>query len=357
MKKMFRRIFITCVWICTLFLVLYAPKANFWPYQDNTIHIFTWSDILHPEVIERFEKETGIKVKFNYYASNEELLVKLKATKGEGYDLIMPSDYALTQLIQENLLKPIDKTKLPFWPKINPRLLNHAFDPDNKYSIPFEWEVYLLAFNTHYFDNHPMMQSWKMLFDKDTVRYKIAMTGDPIEAVLFSAFYLFGPTPSLTPEQIEEVQDLLMWQKKWVGVYASFRGDYFLSTGSCQVAVASSSYMWRALKIFPSIGLTVPQEGTFITLENLAIPRVSKKQELVYKLINYLYKEESVQVHFDSFGYFPSTLHTLPNLKLPPVFEKLVFASDKEFSRLHFMQEIIPQQKITDTWVEVISNN
>ncbi len=357
MKKLGRRLCIVCCWVFTIFLFLYAPKANFWPYQDNTIHIFTWSDILHQDVIERFEKETGIKVKFNYYSSNEELLVKLKATKGEGYDLIMPSDYALTQLIQENLLQKIDKEKLTFWPKINPRLLNHSFDPGNQYSIPFEWEVYLLAFNTRYFADHPLTQSWNMLFDKDTVQYKIAMTGDPIEAFLFAAFYLFGPTSSLTPEQIEQVQNLLMWQKKWVGVYASFRSDYFLSTGSCQLAVASSSYMWRALQIFPSISLMTPEEGTFITLENLAIPSVSKKQELVYKLISYLFEEESVQSHFDTFGYFPSTLHTLPNLKLPPMFQKLVFATEEDFAKFHFMQEIIPQQQITNSWIEVISNN
>jgi spermidine/putrescine transport system substrate-binding protein len=357
MKKKFRRLFIICAWICVIFLVLYAPKASFWPYQDRTIHIFTWSDILHPDVIERFEKENGIKVKFNYYSSNEELLVKLKATKGAGYDLIMPSDYALNQLIQENLLQKIDQKKLSFWPKINPLLLNHAFDPENLYSIPFEWEVYLLAYNTHYFADHPLTPSWKMLFDKETVQYKIAMTSDPIEAILFSSFYLFGPTTYLNPLQIQAVQDLLTWQKKWVGVYASFRGDYFLSTGSCQVAVASSSYMWRASQIFPSINLMTPQEGTFITLENLAIPIVSKKQELVYKLINYLFEDESIQKHFDTFGYFPSTLHTLPKLNLPPVFQNLVFASKEDFSRLHFMQEIIPQQQMTDTWVEVISSH
>jgi spermidine/putrescine transport system substrate-binding protein len=356
MKKKLRRLCIICAWISIIFLVLYAPKAGFWPYQDRTIHIFTWSDILHPDVIERFEKKTGIKVKFNYYSSNEELLVKLKATKGAGYDLIMPSDYALTQLIQENLLQKIDKDKLLFWPKINPRLLNHSFDPENLYSLPFEWEVYLLVFNTDYFKDHPLTPSWKMLFDKATVQYKIAMTSDPVEAALFSSFYLFGPTNALTPSQMQAVQDLLTWQKKWVGVYASFRGDYFLSTGSCQVAVASSSYMWRASQIFPSINLMNPEEGTFITIENLAIPAVSKKQDLVYKLINHLFEEESIQQHFDTFGYFPSTLHTIKDLHLPPIFENLVFASEEDFSRLHFMQEIIPQQKMTDIWVEVISS-
>lgn len=358
MKKTFIRLGIVLIWIGILAVSLYIPKAcNIWPCEENTIYVFAWSDILSPEVISRFEQKTGIKVKFNYYSSNEELLVKLKATKGEGYDLIIPSDYALPQLINDGLIQKIDKRHFSFWPKINPLLLNQFFDPNNEYSIPFEWEAYLLAYNTNYFANHPLEKSWKMLFDKKLLSYKVAMTSDPIEAILFAAFYLFGPTNSLTPEQAKEVQNLLLSQKKSVEVYASFRGDYFLSTGSCQVAIASSSYLWRTSKIFPSIDFIVPKEGTFVAIENLAIPKASKKQTLVYKLINHLFEEESVRTHFANFGYFPSTLHTLSNLDLHPVFRKLIFSSEKDFSHFYFTKELLPQQKITDIWVEVKSKN
>ncbi len=78
-------------------------------YEPNSINVFAWGDILDPAVIADFEKETGIKVNLNYYSSNEELIVKLKATRGEGYDLIIPSDYAVKILIKEDLLKPIDQ--------------------------------------------------------------------------------------------------------------------------------------------------------------------------------------------------------------------------------------------------------
>jgi len=358
MRKTALRIGIICGWISLLAISLYSPKASaMWPSQEKTLYVFAWSDILSPEVISRFEQKTGIKVKFNYYSSNEELLVKLKATKGEGYDLIIPSDYVLPQLIQDGLLQKIDKRKFPFWPKINPLLLGQFFDPKNEYSIPFEWEAFLLAYNTEYFQNHPFERSWKMLFDKNFVSYKIAMTSDPIEAILFSSFYLFGPTSSLTPDQAKQVENLLLWQKKWVEVYASFRGDYFLSTGSCQVCIASSSYLWRTSQIFPSINFVIPKEGTFINIENLAIPKASKKQALVYELINHLFEEESVRTHFSTFGYFPSTLHTLANLELPPVFRKLLFSSERDFSNFYFTKELLPQQKVTDIWVEVKSKN
>ena len=183
------------------------------------------------------------------------------------------------------------------------------------------------------------------------------MSNDPIEATLFASFYLFGSTNSLSPSQINQVQHLLIEQRKWVEVYASFRGDYFLSTGSCQLAIASSSYLWRTLNLFPSIGFMIPKEGTFITLESLAIPRLSKKEALTYQLINYLFQEQSVRAHFDTFAYFPSTLNSIPNLKLNPDVKRLLFSSKKDFENFHFMHEVMPQQKMTDVWVEVKSKN
>lgn len=357
MKKLLIRLCIVSSWLVGIFIALYWPKINFFSYNDNTINVFAWSDILHPDVVADFEEKTGIKVKFNYYSSNEELLVKLKATKGEGYDLIIPSDYVLQYLIQDDLLKKIDKSKLPFWNMINPNLLSRSFDPCNLYSIPFEWEIFLFAINKEYFNKHPAPSSWKLLFDENTINYKIAMSNDPIEATLFASFYLFGPTTSLTQKQMLEVQNLLISQKKWVEAYASFRGDYFLSTGSCQLSVASSSYLWRTLKLFPSIGFVLPKEGTFITLESLAIPSASKKEALTYQLINYLFQEKSVKAHFESFGYFPSTLHSLPNLNLNSDFKRLLFSSKKDFENFYFMHEVMSQQKITDIWVEVKSKN
>lgn len=356
-KKIIIRFCIVACWIVGIFLALYLPKINFFSYKDNTLNVFAWSDILDPDVVTKFEQETGIKVKFNYYSSNEELLVKLKATKGEGYDLIIPSDYALRHLIQENLLKPIDKSKLPFWNAINPNLLNHSFDPNNLYSIPFEWEVFLFVINKDYFRDCPALPSWKLVFDRNSINYKIAMSNDPIEATLFASFYLFGPTTTLTPEQTKQVQDLLIEQKKWVEVYASFRGDYFLSTGSCQLAIASSSYIWRTLNLFPSIGYMIPKEGTFITLESLAIPLLSKKEDLTYQLINYLFREESVRAHFETFAFFPSTLHSFTNLQLDPTIKEVLFSSKEDFKNFYFMHEVMSQQKITDIWVEVKSKN
>ena len=355
MRKLFARFAIIAFWIALIAFGLYWPKWQIIRYKENTIHVFAWGDILDPDVVADFEKQTGIKVNLSYYSSNEELIVKLKATRGEGYDLIIPSDYAVNVLIQEDLLKPLDKTKLPFWNEIRSNLKGHSFDPQNTYSIPFEWELYGLGIDKTYFKDKEMIPSWKMLFDPAVVDYKVTMRNDPIESVEFAAFYLFGPVSSIDQQQAEQVRMVLKRQKPWVEAYADFRGDYFLATKNCAVVVASSSYIWRTMRLFDFVGFVVPQEGSFITIENLCIPKPSHKEDLVYRFIDHLYQPESTLSHYNTFGFFPARLKAEDIAESDPQASSILLDAESNFGKYHFFQNILPQQEVRDIWVDVKS--
>lgn len=355
MRKVIVRTIVITLWIALIFGALYFPNLKIVKGEQQSINVFSWGDIIEPSIISAFEKETGIKVKLSYYASNEELIVKMKATRGEGYDLIIPSDYAVKLLIDDELLKPIKKHKLTFWKDINPNLLGHEFDPDNTYSLPMEWEIYGFGIDKDFFRNNPPQKSWNILFDKDIINYKVSMTNDPIEAIAFAGFYLYGSTNQLDPMQATEVKNLLIEQNSWVEAYASFRGDYFLATRNCPVVVASSSYIWKTMRQFPFVSFIVPEEGTFITIENIAIPSGSKKDKLTYQFINYLFRHESVRTHFETFGFFPSTLQSLSDLDIDPIAHDLIHATGEDFKKFYFFEELMPQKDIHDTWVEVKS--
>ena len=103
MKNFLIKSLIVVVWIASIFGILVYPKfEGFSPSHQRTLNIFVWGDYFDAKMIERFEEEKGIKVKLHYYSSNEEMMLKLKAHKGTGYDLIVPSDYAVQILIKEN---------------------------------------------------------------------------------------------------------------------------------------------------------------------------------------------------------------------------------------------------------------
>jgi spermidine/putrescine transport system substrate-binding protein len=353
MKKIFIRSSIILLWVSLIFCALYWPKCKFITFDKNTINVFVWGDILEPSIIASFEKETGIKLNFSYYSSNEELIVKLKATRGEGYDLIIPSDYAVNILIKEDLLQEIDKSKFAYWNTLNPNLLNQYYDPGNRYSIPFEWELFGFGIDEDYFRLHPMTPSWGMIFDPAIVHYKLVMNNDPIEAVEFAGFYLYGSTDHMTSTQTNAIKQLLIQQKPWVAAYANFRGDYFLATKNVALVVASSSYIFRSKRQFKFIHFITPQEGSFLTIESFCIPKPCQKQHLVFKFINYLCSPKSIAAHYDTYGQFPSALHDLAILHSDPEAEKLIFSTEEDFKKYHFIRNVLPEDQIRDIWVEV----
>lgn len=353
---MITRSLICLFWISLISSALYLPKWQLLKADKNTINVFVWGDILSPSVIADFEQETGIKINLSYYSSNEELVMKIKATKGEGYDLIIPSDYAVNILRKEHLLKPLSQEKFLYWNQLNPHLLSHYFDPDNQYSIPFEWELFGLGVNQPYFANHPQTPSWSMIFDPLVMQdYKISMNNDPIEAIAFASFYLYGPLYSLEEEQAKAVENTLILQKPFVAAYSAFRGDYFLATHNVSVAVASSSYILRAKKYCDFVQFVVPQEGTFLTIENFCIPKPSVKEDLVFQLINYLCTPQSIVNHCDTYFLFPAVTHANELLHFGESEKKLLLSSEQDFKKYHFIRSVLSEKETRNTWVSIKS--
>ena len=152
-KNIFVKLLFILFWVLLLISFLWMINLKF-ATPAHSINVFSWDGTFVRSYIKKFEKETGIKVYLNIYGTNEELLAKLKATKGKGYDLVVPSDYVVGTLIKEGLLKKINKKKLNFFSKINPVLLGHSFDSKNDYSIPFEWEIYCIAINKNFINQN-----------------------------------------------------------------------------------------------------------------------------------------------------------------------------------------------------------
>ncbi len=356
MKKRLIRSSVIVFWVALIFCALYWPKWKVLKYDQNTINVFVWGDILEPAVVANFEKDTGIKLNLSYYSSNEELIVKLKATGGEGYDLIIPSDYAVNVLIKEGLLKKIDRDKFTYWQNLNPNLLGKYYDPQNTYSIPFEWELFGFGIDKSYFQRNPTPPSWKMIFDPETVKYKLVMNNDPIEALAFASFYLYGPTAAIDQEQsASAIKQLLIHQRPWIAAYANFRGDYFLATKNAALCVASSSYIFRSKRQFDFIGFVVPKEGSFLTIESFCIPKASQKEKLVFQLINYFCHPNSVAAHFETYGQFPAVMHPLEVLNVDREAARWIFSTEEDFKNYHFIRKILAEDETRDIWVEIKS--
>lgn len=354
-KRLAVRVGIVMLWLLVMALVLLMPRVNM--LEKNSITVFTWSGVFSQDYIKKFEQETGIKVYVSYYTSNEELLIKLRATRGRGYDLVIPSDYAVKKLLDEGLLKKLDHSKLNFIQNLNPLLLGHSFDPSNAYAVPFVWELYLVGITEDFVRKHTMpTNTWDLIFKPQNFGsdYRLIMVNDPVEAILAAAYFLFGKVETLTNEQIDQVQRLLIQQSAWVEGYSNVRSDYYLGTHNAQSALAQSAELWRALRDYKGIDFVVPQE-TFITIEHCAIPVASTKDDLVYTFLNYFYTQESFKHHFELLRSCPARLDVIASLDATEQQKEIMYSSPEAFKSYHFIRDIISEQRKHDLWITLKS--
>lgn len=347
--KWFIRSSITFLWLAVLVLTLYAPKWSAFLPEENVLSVFTWGELIDTDVVQDFEHKTGIKVHLSYYSSNEELIAKLRATRGKGYDLVLPSDYAVRTLIQEGLLKEIDHTQVQSLSRLDPALLNHPFDPGNRFSLPFAWELYGFGVHEEMLHEEAFTPSWDALF---TARTPITMTNDPLEAINIAAYYLFGKVDGLTPEQAMQVKALLNKQKAWTVAYNSFRPDLLLTSNNSPLVLSASSFMQRAMRQTPGLAFVLPKEGTFTSIENLCIPATTQKDALVYQFIDALYAPSSVATHWNHYMLFPATADALEIIQCDPKTRALLTSAKEGSNTWQFYRNLLPEQQQRRLWIE-----
>lgn len=344
------RITIILAWILLIFGIIFFEKKE--PADEKSITLFTFAQMFDSELIAAFEKKTGIKVNVSYYDSNEELLVKLKASRGEGYDLIIPSDYAVPLLTKEGLLKKLDLQKLNFVDQLLPNLKGLPYDPLNEYSLPFQWDIYGVGLVQDKLPVTPPF-TWDLIFKNQG--YPLVMSRDPIDSLNFASLYLFGKNTPLNKEEVKKVKALLIKQKQWVQAYAALRGDFFLATRSVPLCVSISSYVFSSMQNFPFISFEIPEEWTIISVENVAIPRASLKEELVYQFLNEMYRPEALAKCCDKLLFYPAIEGVLPYMKnKPSSFERILQESKKR--QLYFCEPLVSEEEARMLWIEIKSS-
>lgn len=335
-------------WMAVIGLFLMMPSMLTKFARERSISVFSWPLLLDPIYIKNFEKETGIKVYLTYFENGPALLSKIVATKGAGFDLIIPDDHSLELLIKKKLLKKIDKSKCPFLPTLDPHFNALYYDVGNQFSIPYYWGVYGIGYDKALFEKAPPA-SWKVLFDPSfCLNHRICMTDDPREAILITAQYLFGTTQTLSdPAAREQVKQTLIQQKKMVEVYTSARSDTLLLNKSCGIASIMSPEIVRLMKDNSTVEFVTPQEGSFVVVDALAIPRGSKKEDMVYEFINYLFRKEVIEHHQTMYGFCSAVA-----LLEQPLNSWCIPA---DINKYNFFRSPLSDNQINALWIEVLA--
>jgi spermidine/putrescine transport system substrate-binding protein len=338
-------------WLSIFYFFLYSPRFISYFETQKTLNVLAWPTTFDTEYVKEFEKSSNVKVNVTYFENNEELILKIKASHKHGYDLIMPSDLGTEVLIADNLLEEIDHDKLVFWKDIYQELLDHQFDPKNKYTVPYQWSVYGLGIDTKFFDGKIPEASWKLIFEQNSNQpYRIGFLDDQKEVLPIAALYLFGPQINdeyLNIVQAQRLFNLLMQQKDWVAMYTDVRADYLLLSRTCPVVVTTTTDITRVIREDKHISFVVPKEGSFVLIDSFAIPVGTEKKEVVYDFLNYIYRPDILKKYADKFGFFPSCKNVETVSSLFP-FSK---PTKDLFKRLYFFKPVLPPHLAGYLWI------
>lgn len=342
------RVLIVGFWVGISILFLFLPNIVERFYDSKSITVLTWPTLLDTQKLAAFEQETGIKVNLRYFESNEELFAKLKETKGVGYDLIMPTDYMVDLMIKEGLLKKIEKTKLTFFNQLYPHLVGNYYDPNNAYSVPFFWGIYGIAINKDHFGATLPQASWSLIFDPAKAQQYTSVVDEARELILMAAQYLYGNRESLNDEELAAIKKLLLQQKKWVEVYTEDRANYLLASKECPVAVLLSAVVARVMRHFKNIDFLIPEQGSFLVIDSFVMPITTKKDDLIYQFLNYIYKPEVLTYYIEKYGYF-SPISTIPSTSA------IAMPTEEQLKKTAFLKNIISKKQMSDIWIALKS--
>ncbi len=254
----------------------------------TAINVYTWSNYFSPEAVARFEKESGVKVNFSYFSSNDELMAKLQAG-ARGYDVILPSGYVVKALKTLGLLQPLKGGAMAEAKHLTARFRNPAYDPDLEYVMPFTWGTTGLAVNKAKVKQK--VDSWAWVFSHPEMKGKITMLDDPAD-VIGAALKLSGHSLNAgEPEALKKAQALLREQKKFLKAYTS-ETKPLLESGEVAIAQAYSSDVGQAMQVNPNIEFVTPKEGGPLWTDNLAIPVGAPSPETAKKFIRFMTRPE-----------------------------------------------------------------
>jgi spermidine/putrescine transport system substrate-binding protein len=256
--------------------------------NTKQLFVYNWPYYISDKVIPEFEKEFGVKIVYDNYSSNEELLAKFQAG-ASGYDLIFPSDYMVTMMINEKLLDTLDHSKIPNIKNLDERFKNLHFDTGNVYSLPYFWGTSGIGVNTEKVKEKVV--SWKILWDE---KYKdcISMLDD-MRSVTQPALKILGYSLNTTDkQQIKEAKDMLLKQKPLVKAYTSDTYVDFLKSGDLWLSEGYSGDVFQVIKENKSIHYVIPEEGTEIWVDNMCIPKGAKNKETAEMFIDFLLRPE-----------------------------------------------------------------
>jgi len=349
-----------------LALLIAAPAHA----QQRIVNVYNWSDYIEPSLLDNFTQQTGIKVRYDTFDSNDTLETKLLAGKS-GYDVVVPTGFFLERQIKAGVFQKLDKSKLPnlvnIWPEIAQRLA--AYDPGNLYAVNYMWGTtgigYNLAKAREALGGDGKIDSWEVVF-KPELLAKFKSCGvyllDSADDIMPAALQYLGFDPNSHKEaELQKAADLLVKVRSSVRKFHSSEYLDALATGEACFAVGFSGDVKQAQKRAAEakngveIAYAIPKEGAQLWFDNLAIPRDAKHVAEAHAFIDFLQRPGVAAKNSDFISYANGNLASQKFIDKAVLEDPNIYPDEATMSRLYTIKayDAATQRLLNRQWTRI----
>ncbi|MFZ2102551.1 MAG: polyamine ABC transporter substrate-binding protein [Oricola sp.] len=338
--------------------------------QDRVVNVYNWSDYIDDTILEDFTKETGIKVVYDVFDSNEILETKLLAGS-TGYDVVVPTGTFLARQIQAGVFQKLDKSKLPNLVNMDPAILERLskYDPGNEHAINYMWGTTGIGMNVDKVKERlgadTPLDTWKIVFDPEMIG-KLADCGvymlDTSDEIVPAALNYLGLNPDSTEQaDLDKAEELLLTIRPSIRKFHSSEYINALANGDICLAVGWSGDVLqardRAAEAAAGVNIeyVIPKEGALMWFDNMAIPGDAKNVEEAHEFLNFMMKPEIIAKASNYVYYANGNAASKPLLNEDVIGDPAIYPDDDTVSRLYTTspKDQRAQRSLTRLWTKV----
>lgn len=267
------------------------PKAG--PAASNegtSLNFYNWDTYIGETTLDDFKGASGINVNMSLFATNDELFAKLRAGN-PGFDLIVPSNDFVERMRVADMLEPIDHALIPNLKNVGPSFTDVPYDPGRKYSMPYTWLVLGIGYRKS--KVNPAPDSWKVIFDSDQYKGRIALLSEAGDLFRLYGKYLGKSVNELTAADIKTIEAMMIKQKPFIKAFHEDNGQDMLIKGEVDLVLEYNGDIAQKMTEDDDIDFVVPKEGSQLNSDNLCIPKGAQHPKNAHAFINYLLDGEA----------------------------------------------------------------
>jgi spermidine/putrescine transport system substrate-binding protein len=309
--------------------------------MEKELHIYNWSDYIAEDTVKNFEKESGVKVSYDTYESNEEMMSKLQVGAG-GYDIVVPTGYIVTVLAAQDLLQPLSKKYIPNWSGIAKMFNSPDFDPGNKYGVPYQWGTTGIAYRSD--KVNPPPDSWAVFHDAK-MKKKMTMMDD-VRDVIGSWLKFRGKSLNSTVQaDLDQAKADAIAAKANLKAFISAPVKGQLVSGDVWVAQLWNGDTMQAKVEQKAIEYVLPKEGGSIWTDSLVIPKSAPHKRAAHAFMEYVLRPDVAVTISDFTGYGTPVEAASAKLASP-----VPYPTADEMKRVEFQKDL---GKANDLWDQI----